>query len=121
MWLDLPLTGIEGDGSLTGGSEGGRRGEGNATSGKAKSKRAQGPLPVDKIAEFLKKYPTAKIVIVVDTHCLEESGAFIWKGTTPDSYRACSLKEVSSTPIIDKRATPNADILTIDHHRLPPT
>lgn len=47
---------------------------------------------------FLKEHPTAKIVFIVDTHCVE-SGYFIYEGDTPATYRACSLYEVSPTYI----------------------
>ena len=44
--------------------------------------------------DFLAKHSLAKILIVIDIHCLE-NGAFIWKGNTPVSYQGCSLLEVS--------------------------
>lgn len=43
---------------------------------------------------FLKKHPTAKIVVVIDTHCFD-SGWFIWTGDSPETYQSCSLLEVS--------------------------
>ena len=39
---------------------------------------------------------TARIVVIIDTHCLEETGAFIYEGSVPDSYEACCMEEVSS-------------------------
>jgi len=42
---------------------------------------------------FLKARPTAKIVIVIDTHCLE-NGFFTYVGDDPVSLRGCSLLEV---------------------------
>lgn len=44
--------------------------------------------------QFLKAHPTAKIVVVIDTHCIE-NGFFIYKGISPENYAACSLLEVS--------------------------
>lgn len=44
--------------------------------------------------KFLKTHTTAKIIVVIDTHCLE-SGSFIWTGTDAATYRACTLLEVS--------------------------
>jgi len=44
---------------------------------------------------FLNAHPMAKIVVIVDTHCLE-NGFFVWTGNSEDEYRACSLLEVST-------------------------
>lgn len=54
-----------------------------------------GPLPDPEISHFLDEHPTAKIIVVVDTHCLQETGGFIWCGTGPESYRSCGLYDVS--------------------------
>jgi len=43
---------------------------------------------------FLEKHSTAKIVFIVDTHCLD-NGYFVYKGASPKTYEACSLLEVS--------------------------
>ena len=45
--------------------------------------------------KFLSSRKTAKIVVVIDTHCLEETGAFVWCGKTPTDYQACRLDRVS--------------------------
>jgi hypothetical protein len=50
----------------------------------------------DAAESFLKEHPAAKIVIVIDTHCLT-TGSFVWKGNRPENYEACSLFEVSAT------------------------
>jgi hypothetical protein len=42
---------------------------------------------------FMKDYVTAKIIVIVQTHCLE-SGAFVRKGDSPATYQGCSLLEV---------------------------
>ena len=52
--------------------------------------------PADEAGNFLDQHTTARIVVIIDTHCLEETGAFIYKGSTPDSYEACCIEEVSS-------------------------
>jgi hypothetical protein len=44
---------------------------------------------------FLMSNDGARIVVVVDTHCLD-NGRLVWTGTSADEYRACSLFEVSS-------------------------
>lgn len=49
---------------------------------------------LEEIAEFLARHPTAKIIIVLDTHCLGENGAFIWKGHSAETYLFCRMKEV---------------------------
>ena len=53
----------------------------------------------DVIADFLGMYDTTKIVFILDTHCAE-NGRFIYTGDNPESYKACSLLEVThiSTP-----------------------
>ena len=50
--------------------------------------------PVGEVRDFLSKHPMAKIIVVVDTHCLENR-SFVWKGDTPMSYQGCLLLEVS--------------------------
>jgi hypothetical protein len=44
---------------------------------------------------FLMSNEGARIVVIVDTHCLD-NGRLVWTGTSADEYRACSLFEVSS-------------------------
>jgi len=60
---------------------------------------------------FLKKHKAAKIIVIVDTHCLE-NGYFVWTGDSPQDYRACSLLEVStellSSPFCS--LTPSTDL-----------
>ena len=51
--------------------------------------------PYEAAGTFLKDHPTAKIIVIIDTHCLEESGAFIWTGDSPETYRGSSLRRVS--------------------------
>lgn len=50
---------------------------------------------MDNLAKFLADYPTAKIIIVLNTHSLRESGAFVWGGTDPTNYLTCYMFEVS--------------------------
>ena len=44
---------------------------------------------------FLREHPSAKIIVIIDTHCLN-NGFFVWKGTSAANYAACSLAEVHS-------------------------
>lgn len=60
--------------------------------GKKKS-TPKAPASLEDIDNFMTHYPTAKIVIVIETHCLE-NGCFVWKGESPTTYEACSLLEV---------------------------
>ena len=47
-------------------------------------------------ARFLKEYPMAKIVIIIDTHCLE-NGLYVWpRDTTKGEFKACQIEEVGS-------------------------
>lgn len=51
--------------------------------------------PIATAKEFLMVHKLAKIVVVIDTHCLD-NGAFVYTGDSPSTYQACSLDEVSS-------------------------
>ena len=44
--------------------------------------------------KFLKEHSSAKIVVVIDTYCLDWS-FFVWKGESAAGYSACWLAEVS--------------------------
>lgn len=48
----------------------------------------------EEIEEFLNRYRTAKIIIVLDTHSID-NGSFAWTGDSPDTYLGCTLNEVS--------------------------
>jgi hypothetical protein len=56
------------------------------------------------VANFLTKYPSARIIVVIDTHCLD-NGYFVYTGTSPATYLACSLQEVSATLIVQLTST----------------
>lgn len=43
---------------------------------------------------FLEEFPYAKIVVIIDTHCLE-NGFFVWRGNSRKTYEACPLLAVS--------------------------
>jgi hypothetical protein len=68
----------------------------SSQTGRAKNDSQEGDHPQDEAVDFLDRHPTAKIVVVIDTHCLEETGGFIFKGNTPETYAACSMAEVST-------------------------
>lgn len=55
----------------------------------------EGDDPFPELSAFLKRHPTAKIVLIIDTHCLRETGLFVWGGHDAASYQACSLLSVS--------------------------
>jgi len=46
---------------------------------------------------FLDTRPTARILIIIDTHCLE-NGYFTYIGNNPVAYETCSLLEVCPIP-----------------------
>jgi len=50
--------------------------------------------PIKEVKEFLEKHKTAKIVVIIDTHCLD-NGRFVWTGDSPQTYQACPLYSVS--------------------------
>lgn len=49
---------------------------------------------------FIKRYDTAKILIIIDTHC-GDNGRFMYAGDDEKKteYKACSLPEVITTDI----------------------
>ena len=51
--------------------------------------------PYGVVSAFLKQYDTAKIVFIVDTHCGDTDGRFIYTGCKPTKYKMCSLEEVA--------------------------
>jgi len=59
-----------------------------------KDKRYEKTHDTSKAEEFLTLHEGAKIVVIIDTHCLD-SGKLVWSGTTADDLRACTLLEVS--------------------------
>ena len=47
---------------------------------------------------FLQHHSTVKIVVIVDTHCVE-NGYFAWNKNGGGDYESCSLFEVSSSTL----------------------
>jgi hypothetical protein len=41
--------------------------------------------------KFLDRNSTAKIVVIVDTHCMQDSGLFVWGGKRGEASLACHL------------------------------
>jgi hypothetical protein len=88
--MDISLEGIKGNTTVS------------STPNMAAPKKSKGnskpklSVAVSKVVSFLEQFTTAKIVIVIETHCME-NGCFVWKGTSADTYKACALFEVSSS------------------------
>lgn len=55
----------------------------------------QSKLPHPEVSAFLTGHPTAKIIVIVDTHSIQETGTFLWNGTRAEDYESCSLFAVS--------------------------
>ena len=75
----------------------------NSKKGKAvQDPRNSGALGVDRLEElsldgveqFLLKHKTAKIIVVVDTHCMEDSGDFVYRGGGKQQLGICTLHQV---------------------------
>jgi hypothetical protein len=65
------------------------------------------------VLAFLKRHPFARIVVVIDTHCLE-NGAFVYEGDSPESYQGCLLPEASRPyPLNDTSLIPSQMLDTI--------
>ena len=65
-------------------------------SGKVMHQQSFGMVDATGAAEFLAAHATAKIVVIIDTHCIEESGSFLWRGDKPKDYEACGMDEVGN-------------------------
>lgn len=61
---------------------------------KSKGKSCDDNEPVKEVIDFLTTWKSAKIVVVVETHCLE-TGVLVWRGDEPVNYETCSFNEVS--------------------------
>ena len=61
---------------------------------KSWEKATRGAKSSIKAAEqFLEEFPNAKIVVIIDTHSLED-GRFLWTGKNPTTFQSCYLAEV---------------------------
>lgn len=65
---------------------------GEPLDGNGKQRRT--PKDTSPAEQFLVAHESAKIVVIVDTHCIE-SGFFVWTGEGAADWKACSLLEVS--------------------------
>lgn len=74
-----------------------RKAEGTTKKGKGKGKGKDKAVVDETWAaeEFLKRHITAKIVVVINTHCMD-SGDFVWAGHDAMTYRVCTLLDVSA-------------------------
>lgn len=102
MRMDIPLTGALKDIVFFGESA---IGETPTQKGKGKKAKTSTSITLEDIERFLEFYPTAKIITIIETHCLE-NGCFVWSGKSPTTYQACQLIEVGSScvpprPLID--------------------
>ena len=55
----------------------------------------EGPLPYPEVSDFLDRRPSARIIVVIDTHCIQDTGGFLWDGNSAESYKSCELYDVS--------------------------
>jgi hypothetical protein len=60
-------------------------------------RKVENPLGV--VSAFLKRYDTAKIVFILDTHC-GDNGRFVYTGRRPEQYKMCSLIEVTLAAVL---------------------
>ena len=49
---------------------------------------------IEAAGAFLKEHETAKIIISIDTHCLEENGLLIYSDKNTNDLRPCTLETV---------------------------
>ena len=51
---------------------------------------------IEAAGAFLKQHKTAKIVVSIDTHCLEENGLLVWSEANKNSVGVCTLQKVGA-------------------------
>jgi rhamnose utilization protein RhaD (predicted bifunctional aldolase and dehydrogenase) len=61
-------------------------------------------LSMDHVSTFLDNHQTAKVVVVVSTHSLEENGQFVWGGDSPQSYKGCFMRPVGAAAVLLQRS-----------------
>jgi hypothetical protein len=49
---------------------------------------------IEAAGDFLKEHETAKIIVTIDTHCLEENGLLVYSDEDLANLGACSLETV---------------------------
>lgn len=52
--------------------------------------------PTREARAFLDKHPMAKIIIVVDAHCMD-NGFFVYEGDSAETFKGCPMSEVNTT------------------------
>jgi len=62
-----------------------------SSTGSISRKKQDGRIDAAGAAKFLAKHVTAKIIVVIDMHCMQESGLFIWSGDKPETFQSCTL------------------------------
>ena len=67
-----------------------------SNTGDIRQKGRPGAVSAEEAGRFLMEYPTAKIVVIIDTHCVK-NGSFVWKGTSSTGFQACGMDEVGMT------------------------
>lgn len=51
-------------------------------------------MKISDVDKFLVDNKTAKIIVVIDTHCMEESGSFVCSGGGDEQLVGCTLHQV---------------------------
>ena len=57
------------------------------------SQLAKSKKPIQDVVDFLEKHESARIVLIIDTHCLD-CGGFVWTGDSPQTFQGCTVGEV---------------------------
>jgi len=70
-----------------------------SNTGRVNRNKQDGRIDAAGAAKFLTTHVTAKIIVVVDTHCVPESGLFIWSGDKPETFQSCTLGTVCVTSL----------------------
>lgn len=64
-----------------------------STKGSKKPKDTPLALGMEKVVELLQANCTARVVVIVSTHCMDDTGMFVWGGTREESS-VCTLHHV---------------------------
>ena len=76
-----------------------------------KAAKAKGRKVIEAAGAFLTEHETAKIIISLDTHCLEETGFLVYSDANPNDLKACNMETVGVVWALYQNACLNANAM----------
>jgi len=67
---------------------------------------------IEAAGAFLTEHETAKIIVTIDTHCLEENGLLVYSDADVTNLEACSLETVGIVRVWCQHWCANANAIT---------